>query len=205
MYWVERDSIPVFKKKTADGSIITLLKGKFKDIRWMHVTKTGTLYFIDLFDLYKIDTTGKLKLIAKNISDNTPTFGMFGGKHSLMGIWTDTAENIYVANLSGQVVKKITQRGEISAFIYSVNPWSPTGGIFDEEGNCWLLETSLTNAARVRKIAPSAFNRGIKPAVVFNNYILPVAIVLVVIMAVIFLFRLLFIRKKIIAAKAIKH
>ena len=196
MYWVERDPINSFKKKSRDGNISVLLTGKFKDVRWMHATKKGIIYFIDLDDLYKINITGKLLLIAKNISRNTPAFRIYDGKHSLMGIWTDNVENIYVANFSGQVVKRISQDGKVENFVYSNTPWSPTGGKFDNEGNLWLLEYSLTNKARVRKIIPSEFNKAETAPVIINNYILPVSIIAIIFLAVIFLRRFLFNKKK---------
>lgn len=196
MYWVERDVMSTFKKRSPGGNITSILSGKFTDIRWMHVSKKGIIYFIDLYDLYKIDPTNKLVVIAKNIAANTPPFGMFGGKHSLMGIWTDKNENIYVANFSGQVVKRITQTGKAENFVYSKTPWSPSGGIFDDEGNLWLLETSLNNEVRVRKIIPSAFKKGITVLVVFRNYILPLGIIAILVLSIILLFYLLFKKKR---------
>lgn len=195
MYWAERDSITTFKKRSPDGNITTLLQGKFTDVRWMHVTKAGVLYFIDLVDLYKIDA-GKLVLVAKNISENSPAFGLYTGKHSLLGIWTGNGEDVYVTNLSGQVVKRITQAGKIENMVYSTSPWSPTGGLFDKEGNLWVLEYSLTNEARVKKIAPSEFNKSKTTTVIVNNYILPVSIIALIVLVTIVLIRFLFIKKK---------
>lgn len=196
MYWAERDTVSAIKKRSADGTITTILKGKFTDIRWMHVSPQGVIYFVDLVDLFKIDTSGKLALIAKNISKNSPAFGMYGGKHSLLGIWTDSKENIYVANFSGQVVKRIAQNGKLEDLVYSTTPWAPTGGLFDKDGNLWLLEYSLSNEARVRKIIPSAFYKGKSTAVVFSNYLLPVSIIAVIMLPVIFLARYLYIKNR---------
>lgn len=195
MYWVERDTVSTFKKRSTDGSITNILQGKFKDVRWMYVTKQGVLYFIDLGDLYKIDS-GKLILITKNISRDTPAFGIYSGKHSLLGIWTDKDENVYVANFSGQAVKRISQSGKVVNFLNTSKPWSPTGGTFDSEGNLWLLENSLTNEARVRKIDPVLFNKSKAAPFILSNYILPVSIVAMLCLSVIFLFRFLFSRRK---------
>jgi hypothetical protein len=199
MYWAERDVESSIKKRSHDGEITTIYRGKFTDIRWMHVTKKGILYFIDLDHLYKI-ASGKLHLIAKNISNNTPAFKMYRGKHSLLGIWTDKAENVYVANFSGQIVKRISPKGKIENVVYSTTPWSPTGGTFDNEGNLWLLEYSLTNEARVRKILLPSLSKGKTTPVIVSNYILPVSIVVLIVSAIIFLARILFLKGKVIPA-----
>ncbi|MEO6455752.1 MAG: hypothetical protein ABIN97_16850 [Ginsengibacter sp.] len=195
MYWAERDTLTRFKKKSTNGSITIITEGKFTDIRWMYATNKGVIYFIDLVDLYKIDTSGNLIIMAKNISENSAAFKIYSGKHSLLGIWTDSVENIYVANLSGQVVKRISQAGKVENFVYSTTPWSPTGGLFDKEGNLWLLETSLTNGTRIRKIVSSEFMRENTTPSISNN-ILPPAGVAGIILAITLIIRFLFIRKR---------
>ncbi|HVE60955.1 MAG TPA: hypothetical protein VNA26_04000 [Chitinophagaceae bacterium] len=84
---------------------------------------------------------------------------MNGGRHSLFGIWTDKNQNIYVASYSGRVVKQINKTGQIKNWVYSEVPWAPTGGVFDEDGNLWLLECSATNAVRVRKVFKDDFGK----------------------------------------------
>lgn len=153
MYWVERSAVSQFKKKDTTGKIETIGRGKFKDIRWMHVSTDGILYFIDFHDLYKIDNNKNFILIVKDITERSDGFTtMNGGRHSLFGIWTDTHNNIYLASYSGRVVKQISQTGEIKNLVYSTIPWGPTGGLFDKNGNLWVLEASVTNKVRVRKI-----------------------------------------------------
>ncbi len=192
MYWVERHGMCSFLRKSSDGKIDTILQGKFNDVRWMYSTNAGVIYFIDLYDLYKIDTSHKLSLLAKHIAQNSPSFGWTGGgSHSLFGIWTDSVENVYVANLSGQVVKRISQAGNVANFVYSTTPWSPTGGVSDNDGSLWLLETSLTNDARVRKIPPSQFNKGKTAPVIFRNYVLPLGILILIITAFVLILRLI--------------
>jgi hypothetical protein len=173
MYWVEHFTISRFKKKTPEGLVTTVAEGKFKDVRWIHVTKNGILYFIDLTDLYKINTAGKVLLVAKNIAQSSSSFNSYSGRHSLFGIWTDKKDNMYVANFSGQAVKKISTDGSIKNAVYSTTPWSPTGGLFDDDGNLWLLEASLSNDVRVRKISATQFNEGKTDSVLFHTYAVP--------------------------------
>ena len=188
MYWAERFTVSRFKKKTPRGQVTTLAEGKFKEIRWMHATPEGNLFFIDWQDLYKIDTTGRIISLAKNLSDSTALFSFANGRHSLFGIWTDSSQNIYVANYSGQVVKKITPTGVVSRFIKTTSPWSPTGGLFDKAGNLWLMEYSDNNETRVRKISKesiaannlpvnSAEMNTVKPLIYITGLIVLLAII----------------------------
>ncbi len=153
MYWVERSSVSQFKKKSVDGKIETIAQGKFKDIRWMHATANGIVYFVDYHDLYKISPNGKYVLIAKDITGHSAaSTKLNGGRHSLFGVWTDRNDNIYIASYSGGIVKQISQTGEVKNLVYSTKSWAPTGGLFDEDGNLWVLEASVTNTVRVRKV-----------------------------------------------------
>jgi hypothetical protein len=165
MYWVQRFTISRFKKKSIDGTVSIIAEGKFKDIRWMHVTRKSEIYFIDLTDLYKIDKDGKIILIARNLHERTSIFEYGSLKHNIFGIWLDNAENIYIAVTGGQVVKKITQDGHITNIAYSSGGWRPTGGLFDDTGNLWLLETRTGPAtkARVRRVGAATLSK-IPPA-----------------------------------------
>ncbi len=178
MYWVERGDISAFKKKTREEIITTIADGKFKDVGWMHAEPSGTIYFVDLHDLYKIDAKKNLSLLAKDITQTSLAFNTMEGRHSLFGLWTDKKKNVYIANYSGQVVKQIDVSGKITNLVYSVTPWSPTGGLFDKEGNLWLLECSLANEHRVRKISHSEFGQAKPPSIIFGNYLLPIIIFL---------------------------
>ncbi len=186
MYWVERAGISAFKKKTKDGIISTIAKGKFKDVRWMHATPSGTIYFVDFQDLYKIDASAKFILVAKDVTQTSLAFRPMQGRHSMFGIWADKSNNVYIANYSGQVVKRIAESGKTTNFVYSITPWSPTGGLFDKEGNLWLLECSITNEQRVRKISPSEFEQAKPDSIILGNYLVPIFICLAVVVGIFF-------------------
>lgn len=151
-YWAERWKISRIKKKSPEGVITTLVSGKFNDIRWMHVTPRGHLYFTDEIDLYEVDSSGRLSLLVKNLAEAPSLLSTSSKKHSIFGIWHDQRENIYAAVYSIKTVKKITPEGKVSDFSFSIFPWAPVGGVFDDQGNLWLLESSITNETRVRKI-----------------------------------------------------
>lgn len=173
MYWVERFSISRFKKKAPDGSLTTLAEGNFEDVKWLHATPTGVLHFIDRGNLYKIDPSGRISLLAKDISQKSLAFAGTGRNHMLFGVWTDKQDNVYVANYSGQVVKRVKPDGTIENVVFSKAPWAPTGGVFDDNGNLWVLECSYTNEVRVRKVAPSKLGVQQRSTAVFYNCLLP--------------------------------
>lgn len=184
MYWVERFTTSRFKKKSIDGTITTIATGKFRDIRWMYATSEGIVYFIDFHDLYKIDAAGTITLLAKKLVDNnlppyTPS------SHDVFGIWTDKEGNVYCAITSDKVVKKVTPAGVITKIAFSTTPWTPTGGVFDNEGNLWLLECNAVNEQRARKISKEqlALPALLKPTII-NNLIPAVSGIILLIAAV---------------------
>lgn len=187
MYWVQRFTTSRFKKKSPIGALTTIAEGKFKDIRWLHAGKDGTVYFLELTNLYKIDIKGRVILLAKNLHERTSLFEYGSLKHNIFGIWLDADGNVYTAVHGGQVVKKITKDGVIQNVVYSSGGWRPTGGVFDAAGNLWLLEDKL-NKARVRKIdrgtlaeSPPAFKNIInkaRPPVILIGLLLLIAFII---------------------------
>lgn len=151
MYWIERFTRSRFRMKTANGEISTIAEGKFSNIRWSYCTPGGTLYFIDLHKLYRLKRDGRFTLLAENLDDGRLSFG-FSRQHNVYGIWADSNENIYVAVMPAKKVKRIDQNGKTEVIAYSMGQWSPTCGLFDKEGNMWLLEYGLNDQCRVRKI-----------------------------------------------------
>lgn len=196
MYFAERGTISRIVKQTVDGKRIVLAEKDFQNIRWMHVTNDGEVYFIDLIHLYKIDKAGKLINIARKICSNTPLYTWAYPQHSLLGIWLDKEQNIYVANFSGQVVKKITQQGNVSNYHFSTGQWAPSAGLFDEEGNLWLQEYNIANEVRVRKITPAMQTNNHATKAVWINKVIPVVIFSALVTLVAFLIVRLFKRKR---------
>lgn len=153
MYNVQRFKPKSKIIKTAPGGTVTVLaEREFNNIRWMFVTPGGTLYFVDLTDLYKIETN-TLTLVAPSLEERTSLLEYTDLQHNVYGIWNDDHENIYVAILGGQVVKKITPEGKVSNIVYSKNLWRPCSGVFDKNSNMWLMETNAVNEVRVRMIS----------------------------------------------------
>lgn len=112
-------------------------------MRWMHVTPGGTLYVVDGSDLVRV-RGGRAERLVRSVTS--------ARMHTVMGIWTDRAENVYLADHANRAVKRVTPDGRVSVYARSTFPWSPTGGAFAANGDLWLLEASVTNDVRVRRI-----------------------------------------------------
>jgi len=70
-----------------------------------------------------------------------------------MGVWTGPAGAVYVAVFGGGMVKRIARDGTVEVVARSPAFWGPTGGLVAPDGALWLLESSFTNAVRVRRIS----------------------------------------------------
>ncbi len=164
MYWIQQWKPNRIKKLTPDGKLIILAEKEMGEIGWMHVTSDGRIYFTDHKDLYQLDQSGKIHLLARNPGAvNT-------SKSSLWGIWTDRSENIYIANMDQGKVVKIDSSGKISTLIASSADWFPLSGVFDDKDNLWLMEGNKVNEVRVRKILSKELASEPKTSkVVFGN------------------------------------
>ena len=152
MYWVERFTTSRIMKKDKTGEITKLIEGKFGFIGWLFGTKNGTLYFTANNKLHRLLPTDKLETIAENVGSRSTDFTVMGRNYDSYGIWTDAAENVYLAMLDARKVIRIGSNGKPETILSSNSTWMITSGLFDNAGNLWLLENSTTNEVRVRKI-----------------------------------------------------
>jgi len=153
MYWVERFTTSRIMKKNKDGKITKLLEGKFGFIGWLFCTKNGILYFTESDKLHRLLPDGKLETVAMNIGSRSTDFTVMGRNYNSYGIWTDDAENIYVAMLDLRKVLRVGPGGKPETIVASTSSWTICSGIFDDNGNMWVLENSMTNEVRARMIS----------------------------------------------------
>jgi hypothetical protein len=142
-YWAQGGEPIVIKKRTPDGRI---------HVRWMTATPDGTLFLIDSGDLRRVSSDGKTSTIAAKLSSRSPPPTGVSGRHYHMGLWTDAAENVYVAVAAERLVLKVGSAGQSTVAVRSTGDWSPSDGLMDRAGNLWLLEYDSANAVHVRRI-----------------------------------------------------
>lgn len=145
-YWAHT----VTKAIMRNGQV--LARGPFKDVRWMTVTPDGTLYVVDTPDLVRISPRGEVKVLARNLAGTRFIRPDVELRHAVMGLWSDRRGNVYAADYSNGKVKRITPEGQVTVVAESHLPWAVTGGTFAPNGELWLLETSVTNDVRVRRV-----------------------------------------------------
>ena len=143
-YWAKKPSGPIMKDRGV------LARGPFRDIRFMTATPEGTVYFIDTFDLMRVTPDGRVTTLARNLTteDLIPS----RAHNQLLGLWTDRAGTVYVADYKDNVVKRVAPNGATTIAARSRWPWSVCGGAFAPNGDLWLLELNLVNQARVRRV-----------------------------------------------------
>ena len=153
MYWADRGAQTIIRKRAADGTITDFCnRHDFRDVRWMTVSEEGTVFLIDDGDLLRITPDRLVATLAHNLGERSLLQFFVGDRHNLMGLWLDAEGSVYVAVYGGRVVKKIGKDGKVEVVAHSKVPWSPTGGFIAKNGDLWLLEYSMTNDARARRI-----------------------------------------------------
>ena len=140
MYWPDQS---VIRKTSRDGKTSVHTRAHFNDLRWMYATPSGILYVVDRGDVLRVDPNGRVMRIAQNLSSER-----------MYGVWTDVTGNVYVAAWKERRVFRIDGAGKVTVAAKSAFPWAPTGGMFDHEGKLWLLEATITNQVRVRRVDP---------------------------------------------------
>lgn len=150
MYYLQHFKPNRFKKIAPDGTITVLAETVLNPIGWRHVTPAGILYFVSGTTVYRISKAGTIELVARDFLDTSPEHPVSSDNGPWIGgIWSDSAGNIYIANYSGQNIKKISPLGSITTIATTESGWSPSYGLFDNEGRLWIMEYNAKNEVRV--------------------------------------------------------
>ncbi|MCI0336665.1 MAG: hypothetical protein L0226_03740 [Acidobacteria bacterium] len=152
MYWADRGAQTIIKKRSPDGKITIHAAADFRDVGWMTATFDGQIFLIDNGDLRRITPDGKVTTVAVKPSERKPPPAKASNRYYHMGLWVDATGNVYVAVAGERLVLKVRADGSSMVVARSSGGWSPSGGLFDRDGNMWLLEFSATNEVRARRI-----------------------------------------------------
>lgn len=161
-----KDHFEIIKKDSLSETI--LQRAALNQPTWKYLKNSEELLFIDYPAIYSAQKT-RLEIVAKDVSSKRFPFSTQSNNHNIYGIWTDKNDHIYVAIYGGRVVKKIDRNGNANSIIKSSLLWSPVNGVFDKDGNLWLMECKIGGKIRVRKIESSAITN--KVSFAFENSI----------------------------------
>jgi len=156
MYWIDRSDVTRFMKKTPSGEITKLAEERLGHVGWLYSAANGTLYFNEANKLKRLTPDGKIVVLADNLASKTTNFTFGGRNYDGYGIWTDSDDRIYIAMIQTKKVNRISPDGEVKPILFINSLWTASNGIFDDQGNLWLLEYSLTNECRIRKLTKDA-------------------------------------------------
>jgi hypothetical protein len=153
-YYIKRFLVPhtdtthIYRKSPEEIETI-FASGNFKRVNWLHPQDDGNLLYVANNAIYKVDSLGHIRLVKEPISNSRPSFKFSGDNITIWGVWQDNAKNIYAAVFSDQTVKKIDTNGNMTDIYKSSGNWTPLSGVFDNDNNLWVLESSDKNDVRV--------------------------------------------------------
>ncbi len=137
--------------RTDSVGTTSLHRGGFTNPLWPYLGKENSLYFTDNDALYKL-SSGSISRLAEGLISARVPFSVQDKKHSLFGIWTDSSNNAYVAVYRGRVVRRIDVTGRVTTPLKTSFLWSPLNGVFDKNGDLWLLQGSLLGKVSIEKV-----------------------------------------------------
>ncbi|MBT8256980.1 MAG: hypothetical protein KJO49_00800 [Bacteroidia bacterium] len=143
-------------KQNSEGQIDRFGIHTFNNIRWIYSNnKASELLVIDHLNLKRVDENGDVTIISGELHDSGKNHDDIKDMHYLMGVWTDKMDQIYVAAFGAKKVKKIDANGKVETIYKSSMGWSPCGGLIAPNGTLWVMEFSVFNKTRVRKVNPN--------------------------------------------------
>lgn len=167
MYWsagLGKDQMVVMKR-APNGAVTQLAGGpkgdadgqgaaaRFTRLDRMAAGPDGSLYVLDGDKLRKVAPGGTVTTLARGLSEKSGSMFAVQPLHYLMGLWTDSVGNVYVANYGARQVKKVGPDGRVTVFLRARFPYAPTGGTV-WRGSAYVLEYMDAAAkARVRRVS----------------------------------------------------
>ena len=153
MYWFSKGPTAGFTRRAPGGAIVRLgERATYRDVRWLTSSPKGEIYFTDDGDLRRLTTTGDVETLAVRVRERA---GSWVG-----GAFLAPAGEVYVAIWGERVVRRFSPATKrVDEVSRSTAPWGPSGLTIAANGDLWLLETSESNAVRVRLIPRTGAER----------------------------------------------
>ena len=160
-YWSNKvEEGYILMKESPDGVSDYHSRHIFQDIRWKYFSKDdGNLYIVDHLSIKRVDSLGKVEVIAEDLKEGRSLFSRVQDRHYVFGLWTDPSKDLYVALYGAKKVKKISPDGQISTVFESEGRWSPCGGLTAKDGTMWIMEFSNRNKVRVHSIGSNGVQK----------------------------------------------
>ncbi len=154
MYVLRRDNTSIDVRSRGGDVVRTVqLDETLGFPHWMTVATDGTAFVTVGSTLLRIAAgQSETRLVATNLVQRTPAFADLHDRHALMGIWTDAAGNVFVADYAGQAVRQVSVDGHVTTVWRGEGKWSAAGGTVDVDGSLLILEWSASNAVRVSRV-----------------------------------------------------
>ena len=113
----------------------------------MACTPNGPVYFLKGGVLCRLAPTGQLTRLTGHLGYSPRA------SHALMGLWTDARGRVYVANARENIVQRVATDDTVTTVATGSATWTASGGTVTRAGDLWLLEYTIGNDVRVRRIA----------------------------------------------------
>lgn len=153
MYWFSAGPPAAFVRRSGNGATTRLGQGAaYRDVRWITAAADGALYFTDDGDLRRLTHDGTVATLARGLRERASSW--------VGGVRLDSQGRVYVAVWGDRVVKRFdSATHQIEIVARGTGPWAASGGMVAPNGDLWLLETSTSNAVRVRRISSDGAER----------------------------------------------
>ncbi len=115
----------------------------------------GTLHLIDSGALKRVAPDGVVTTLSRSVAARSLRQFHVGDHHSLMGLGSTARERVRRGVRGRRGEAPHAPGSYTTKVLRSRVPWSPTGGMFAPNGDPCLMETTITNRVRLRRISPS--------------------------------------------------
>ena len=145
MYWLDGRSPAAVRTRLDNGPIRTIAELPGKDPVWLAATPDGSVLFSSQGSIWRLLADGRLTHLSDAVSRSR-------NRYAVMGLAEDARGNVYAAAYADRAVRRLTPSGQVTTVTTTPEPWGPTGVAAAADGTLWILEASVTNAQRVRRI-----------------------------------------------------